>query len=550
MPRETALLGWKTFILVFCLALVLGSMYRFTDLGKKPMHTDEAILALKTQEFWRTNSFEYDPKDYHGPFLHEAARGIGRLRSLGPEDMNDRRLRCVVAVFGMAIVLLPLLFVDAIGRTGVAMAALLLAVSPMMTYYSRYYIMEVPFVFLTGLLLASVWRWTQSQNNAWLVLGGVCLGFMHATKETFVINVAAMFAGAVAVWITGNTFEPKSTRLEINPRRRRRVSWKSVLWLAVPAVVVSVWEFSNGFREWNGVRDSVLTYLNYLERSGGSGHEKSWTYYITLLFWRKDGFVWTEAFIGSMAIVGIISLSFHQKLPRQMQAVQIFLAVYTVVLLAFYSLIPYKTPWSVLAVNFSFALLAGMGVRWLFVLLKPWGLRIVLLLMLTAGVYHLCQQTSLATDYKFPGQVRYSADARNPYVYSHTSPNLLKMADLVLELIKLTPEGNGTPIQVVQAEYGWPLGWYWRDLRRVAYQASFPDKLTAPIVVVDMAEEEQARELLDRSSEANPPSPYISSIYGLRPGMNIVLLVRGDLWQLYENAKQSRRDAGADQVTQ
>ena len=64
MAREPKPIRWKTLLALLALALTLGSLYRFTDLGKKPMHTDEAILALKTQEYWETGTFEYDPKDY------------------------------------------------------------------------------------------------------------------------------------------------------------------------------------------------------------------------------------------------------------------------------------------------------------------------------------------------------------------------------------------------------------------------------------------------------------------------------------------------------
>jgi hypothetical protein len=55
----------------------------------------------------------------------------------------------------------------------------------------------------------------------------------------------------------------------------------------VVAVLTSVTIYSGFFKDWQAVKDSALTYLNYLERSGGSGHEKPWHYYLTLIFWRK-----------------------------------------------------------------------------------------------------------------------------------------------------------------------------------------------------------------------------------------------------------------------
>ena len=38
------------------------------------MHTDEAILAMKSAELQATGHFQYDPKDFHGPGLHYVTR--------------------------------------------------------------------------------------------------------------------------------------------------------------------------------------------------------------------------------------------------------------------------------------------------------------------------------------------------------------------------------------------------------------------------------------------------------------------------------------------
>ena len=75
MARQEKPIRWKTLLVLLAVALGLGSLYRFEELGKKPMHTDEAILAMKTQEYWKSGTFEYDPHDYHGPFLHHLTKG-------------------------------------------------------------------------------------------------------------------------------------------------------------------------------------------------------------------------------------------------------------------------------------------------------------------------------------------------------------------------------------------------------------------------------------------------------------------------------------------
>jgi uncharacterized protein (TIGR03663 family) len=340
MAQKKKPLGWKTFFVLLLVALTLGGLYRFTDLAKRPMHTDEAILALKTQEYWKTGYFKYDPKDYHGPFLHHATKWIGTLRGWSPDQLDEQKVRWVIALFGMGVILLPLFFIDALGRSGVVMASLMIAVSPMLGYYSRYYIMEQPFVFLLGLFMAALWRWSQKKNYFWLLLAGLCLGFMHATKETFVLNLAAMFAGWVVVRMLGLTFVPKSNRYSFSSSRRNPSLILPWMIIFLVAALTSIWLFSSGFKDWQGVSDSFWTYKSYLERSGGSGHEKPWHYYLTLFFYRKSGFVWSEAMIGGLAIVGILSAFLDGRRETHLRAFLIFLSVYTVTLLVIYSVIP------------------------------------------------------------------------------------------------------------------------------------------------------------------------------------------------------------------
>ena len=92
-------------------------------------------------------------------------------------------------------------------------AAVLTAVSPAMVFYSRYYIQEMLLVCFTFGAIVALWRWRQVATlcggrgtcprrartwrhvysaRAWLVALGVCVGMMHATKETCIIALAAM----------------------------------------------------------------------------------------------------------------------------------------------------------------------------------------------------------------------------------------------------------------------------------------------------------------------------------------------------------------------
>lgn len=527
MAREPKPIRWKTLLALLALALTLGSLYRFTDLGKKPMHTDEAILALKTQEYWETGTFEYDPKDYHGPFLHHAARWLGSLRGLDPATLTEEQVRWVVCVFGLLLIVSPLLLMDVIGRTGAGVAALLVAVSPMMNYYSRYYIMEVPFVLQVIVFIAAVWRWSQGKNVAWLFIAGIMLGWMHATKETFVLNIAALAAGYGVVKVMGLPFTAKERGYGFRSFTKPPISLQPWLIVALVALITSTWLYSNGFKTWNQIGDSVLTYRSYLQRSGGSGHEKPWHYYLSLLVWRRQGFLWTEALIAGLGLVGILNALLDRRRADHKRAFLTLFATYTVALVGIYSFIPYKTPWSILSAQYALTLMAGLGARSIFRVFTEMPLvKIALALMLAGGVYNLCQQTSRATDFNFEHETRYAAsESHNPYVYSHTRPNLVTLAKTIHELARHTSENLSMPVQVVQSENGWPLPWYLRDMKFVGYQSTMPQVLQAPVVVVDADLEKAAREKLGGNYESN--------FYALRDGIVLSLLVEKSLWEKF-----------------
>lgn len=519
MPRDPKPIQWKTLLVLLSIAVGVGALYRFTDLAKRPMHTDEAILALKTQEFWQSGTFEYDPKDYHGPVLHHIAKWVGQAAGWSAESLTEGELRWVVALCGMLLVLSPLLFMDLIGRTGAGISAILLAASPMMTFYSRYYIMEVPFVLLVAVFIAVMWRWAQKNNYFWLAAAGVVLGLLHATKETFVLNIAAMVAAWGAVTLMGLSFRPNERGLGFGGSSRKASTWVPVTLVVAVAAIASIAMFSNGFQDWGHVKDSVLTYESYLGRSGGRGHEKPWHYYLTLLFWRQQGFLWSEALIGGLAVVGILNAFLDDRRAGHKRAFLTWLAIYTLMLLAIYCAIPYKTPWSILAAAYALALLAGLGMRTLYVFVSDIpALKVVLSLLLAGGILNLCLQTSLATDYKYPNETRYAAsELHNPYAYSHTAPNLVALSARIHSLAEAHPAGKGMPVQVIQSEQGWPLPWYLRDLTHVGYQSEIPSTLTGPVVVVDADMEEAVRAKLGGS--------YETSLWGLRPGVTLCLLV-------------------------
>lgn len=508
-------ISWKSFAILVILALGLAADFRLPYLAERPMHADEAILATKYVDFWKTAVFQYDNKDYHGPGLHNLTRAFGWVsRWSHPDQLNDAKLRRVVAVCGILLIALTLLAADGLGRLGTALGMLLLAVSPMEVFYSRYFIMEVPLVFWVAVFLFSCWRYTQSLNAKWLILAGGALGFQHATKETFVLNFGAAVCGWIAVKVVCGSFSARPTnRLSLSPAKRGVA--KPWLWVLIVGLIVSVSLYSSGFKNWQAVKDSFTTYGHYLNRSEGVGHEKPWHYYLTLVFWRKDGLLWSEGLIGMLGIVGMANalLGTHRNNARQ--AFLVFLTIYTLALFTVYSLLSYKTPWCILGAQYSLTLLAGVGAAVLWHAIEGRIAKGIYIGVMTVGIWHLCKQTDLATH-------EYRTDPRNPYVYSHTSTNVPQLVARLQEFAKLRP--HGLSVQVIDRDYGWPLPWYLRKMPNIGYQFDVPAQLDAAVIIADSdKKEEVAAKLGGRAYES-------SSIYGLRPNVMLVMFVEQSLW--------------------
>ena len=534
-PRKEVSLSLLTFLILVALAIGLGVSYRTVpNLGIRPMHTDEAILGMKLAEFWNTGHFQYDPKDFHGPALHQVSILWGSIAGWGdPSTWTESDLRMVTALCGLGLLLSTLLFLDALGRYGTAIAMLLTAASPMMVYYSRYFIMEMLLVLLISITLGCFWRYSQGGTRLWLLLGGCALGFQHATKETFILNVGAAFVGWVVARSMIGEFEPrKGSGFSMGSSRKKGRPARPWLWVAVPALIVSVAAFSGGFHDWQAVADSFTTYLSYLERSGGSGHEKPWHYYLTLLFWRRDTLVWTEALICVLALVGMIYSVIGDFKNTGRQAFLVFLSIYSLVLLAGYSILSYKTPWSILSAQYSLTLLAGVGASALWSAMPGRTMRLIFNGLLTVGLWHLCDQSIRVTGTHMNPQLEYSSDPRNPYAYSHTQKSLLKLMGEVQTY--MDQNGPETKIQVIAQDSGWPLPWYWRNWKNVGFQDNVPDTLDADVIVADS-------EFYDQIKTKIKPGEYSEHYpYGLRPGIILTLLLRK---QVAEPAPQPQAPA-------
>ncbi|HOV76463.1 MAG TPA: glycosyltransferase family 39 protein, partial [Sedimentisphaerales bacterium] len=220
----------------------------------RPMHTDEAVHADKYRLLLETGLYEYDPHEYHGPTLNYATRIAARLQGARTyAEVTESTLRIVPVVFGTFLVLLIAGLRQGLGFATV-ISAILVALSPAMVYYSRYYIQEMLLACFTLGLLVCGYRYSRTRSLPWIFAAGAFAGLMHATKETAIIAFGAM---GLALGVT--------ILLQWDKRRRAPagVNWLHILLGIGAAVVVSAMMYSVFLRRPEGILDSYRTYGIY-----------------------------------------------------------------------------------------------------------------------------------------------------------------------------------------------------------------------------------------------------------------------------------------------
>jgi len=502
---------WSALALLLAIAGALA--LRVPKLATRPLHNDEAVNAVKVAELWQHGRYVYDPDEYHGPALHYATLPflwLSGARNSG--ELDDATLRLAPVAFGVGLILLLLLFADGLGRPAVAWAAIFTAVSPVMVFYSRYFIHEMLLVFFTALTLGAGWRYALTRSARWAVVAGAALGLMFATKETFVITVAVMgLAGIITAWWT----MPERPGFQ---SLIARWNWKHAALALCAAFAVWLLLFSSFFTSFAGLLDSARTYLPWLKRAGGhSPHIHPWYFYLQRLAWfhPAKGPVWSEGLILVLAAVGAVVSLVGKKSPLHR-----FLALYTIILTAAYCAISYKTPWCLLNFYLGMIVLAGVGAAALVEFFRARSLKSVVAVVLLALTLQLSWQAWRAS-------FVYSADRRNPYVYAQTAPDLLNLVQRTEGIARVAPAGNETIVKIIAPESDyWPLPWYLRRFKHLGWYDKLPDDPFAPIVVV-------SSKLDARLDEKSGRKWIMAGLTELRPGKYFELYVELELWKKY-----------------
>lgn len=499
--------------------IAMAAFLRLYDIGLKPLHHDEGVNGFFLARLFREGIYQYDPANYHGPTLYYFAF----LSSLF-FGLSTFAIRFVPALFGIATVWLILLLRRYIGSMGALTAALLVAVSPGAVYMSRYFIHESLFVFFTLGTICAILYYYEEAQPIYLMLAAISAALLFATKETAMISAGVIAIATVAAPIylrLRNNLSGENGDEEAAPVRGEAASddarssslarfggaTRLVLMLHAACYVflfVYILFYSSFFTYSKGLTDSLKTFQIW-SNTGKTQHVHEWYSYLKWM-WQE------EAPLLTLGAAGILL-----ALWRARRRFPVFAALWTLGIIAAYSLIKYKTPWLVLNFIIPLGIMSGYALDTIYRADFFRGERPKLFwpaLVLAGIASAICLYQTIALNFY------HYDDEAYPYVYAHTRREFLPLVDAINRFAKRAGTNEQTGVAIMAPEY-WPLPWYLRDYKHVGFHGRIVET-NDPLVIISEPQEAEFLSLLGtRYARVD--------FYPMRPGVTLILYVRRDL---------------------
>jgi len=170
---------------LFLLILLATIILRFYFLDLKLFHHDEAIHAWFSYKILTEGTYIYDPM-YHGPFLYYTTAGIFSL--LGDSDLVGRLFPALLGTL-LVPLLYPIYKLGYLDRKQTLVAALFLAVSPNMVYFSRFLRNDIFIAFFSMVLLVALLYYFERHQMRYALIAGAAIGLGMSAKENMPIIV-------------------------------------------------------------------------------------------------------------------------------------------------------------------------------------------------------------------------------------------------------------------------------------------------------------------------------------------------------------------------
>ena len=433
----------RTQLFAHAIVVLVALGLRLVALGQMPMHYDESIHAFYA---WRL------ALDNGGTCTSRGSMGRSRsylmalaFTGLGATETAAARPS---ALIGTALVALPYFLRDRIGTVGALGAAVLFCVSPSFVYYSRFAREDIYLAFLTLSLVITTFAWLRQPTVARIVLVFALLALCVATKESFLFTalLGVLFLLAALgreAWTLRHDGDDRATPLTDALARAPARGW---LWavLAFAGVYVALFTtFGSNLPGIAGVADGIRYWL---DQQPLALHEKSPLYYA----WLAVLYEWPVVLFG---IVGSVAAWRRRGDGLFYPFLLWWLGATTLA----YAWASEKVPWLLLHQLVPLVILAGLGLEAVWRSRRTWLRGAGLVLAALGLVYLTASSVRLVLD---------PADPRELLAYNQTSPEVLPVAQRVLELGEAArAQGKTLRIQVDDTGGGrGPWLWYLRDL--------------------------------------------------------------------------------------
>jgi uncharacterized protein (TIGR03663 family) len=507
------------------LIILFALLIRLFDLGERVFHHDESVHASFTLKLLEAGQYSYNPA-YHGPFLFHSTAAV--FYFLG---ISDTTARLIPVFFGVAAILLIFLLRKELGKKGVLWAAFLLASSPSMVYFSRFFRNDLIIVFCTLAAVIGGIRYLENLHSQkrypYLFLTAFSLALAISSKENayLVIVMFGAYAGIYSLyrfysdWERGGISPKKVFSLKINAISPflPDILLSGVLFIfTVMLFYTSLFRVHETLFSIVGRAFSHWMEMHKIERIGGPFY-----YYIPILL----------VYESPILIFGTAGIVHFLKKKGKNFSFFLFVSYWAIASLLLYSYLQEKVPWLVVHIVLPFGILAGAYLGDLFsrtsgreqvsssgaenisfgadktpasrtryfstynlvVGILAFTLIISLFQCISVNFYRSMEHDELMTYSQSPQDIR---ELMGKIEGFNKGPEHLRIA--VVDPYNLY----------------WPLPWYFRDYEKAEYYTAPPGNEKYDAIIVPAAY---------RMYEEIPEERYASYNFSLRPGKQLTL---------------------------
>lgn len=425
------------------------------QLDARTFHSDEAVHAKLAYDFAVLGNYRYDPT-YHGPLLYFLTAFIYWI--LGDSDFTAR---LGIALCGIGMLWIAWRIRRPFGGSAAWWAGLLVTISPLSLYYSRFLRMDMLEMLTASAALLGLYaafRWSDRYSDwKWVGIWGA-LAF--ATKENAYITA---FLLVVTLILVAFTFGFRSYfEMALRAARDKKyglaiaVGWFIICVLLLYTVFLKYpddWSFTvRAVRHW--------AYQHATERVGGP-----WWYHLLPLLQYE------------FLILGAAAAWVFRR--RQLRPVEVGLFLFGMASLVMYAYLGEKVAWLGVHQIWAFIPLAAAQLARTFGPRGAWWSRTL------AGAGLLMTLLASLTANFVLSEISPNMDRVESLHYVQTSPELKAIVDDIRAQSAL----GEYPAAIVVGDATWPMVWY---LRHDPVRWSLSGVKTRPPVVILDPEQEQS----------------------------------------------------------